>query len=174
MSTSELTTERLSLRPLGTDDLAWFLNLNRHPEIRRHLWDDREIEESAAVAIIAHSASGSVLSRDRLWVAQQGGEPVGTYGLWTFFAEPQPQLLYVTDPRFARRGFAKEASRTVVSHAFGRLTLPYLDAMADERNVPSIALTRALGFVPHGRREGKAGSQIVLRRWNERHARGHA
>ncbi|NNU15066.1 GNAT family N-acetyltransferase [Parvularcula sp. ZS-1/3] len=145
--TPELKTERLRLRPLTQDDQPWFGKLNRDPVVRRFLWDDDIISDEQAADIIAES---SRLFEDRQYglfrADDENGEPVGYYGLWFFFGEDLPQLLYVTDPERNKEGFAVEGARAIRDYAFGPLAFSHLDAACDAANEPSHQVARALGF----------------------------
>ena len=147
----DLETARLWLTPLSQGDLTWFLTLNRHPRVRRHLWDDQRLSRDMARRILADNHG---LFADRgygLWKACHDGDPIGYYGLWHFFGEAQAQLLYVTAPDQVRQGFAREAAAAVIDHAFTTLDYAYLDAAVDEGNDASCALALALGFRETGR-----------------------
>jgi len=50
----------------------------------------------------------------------------GFAGLWSFFGEDQPQLLYALAPNEIKKGYAAEASKAVINYAFNKLKFKYL------------------------------------------------
>lgn len=147
-----LHTHRLTLTPLGPSDLAWFLALNRQSEVKRHLWDGQSIAKATAAEILEENQALFAKHNYGLWKADLGARTVGYYGLWHFFGESQPQLLYVTDPEHARLGFARDAAEEVLAYAFSTLGYDYVDAAVDTGNQASCAVALALGFREQERR----------------------
>ena len=141
-----LRTARLTLTPLDPLDLAWFLALNREPAVKRHLWDDERLSRDTAKQVLTDNHRLFAEHGYGLWKARHDADPIGYYGLWHFFDEAQAQLLYVTDPKQTRRGYAREAAGAVIAYAFTTLDYAYLDAAIDAGNEASCALALALGF----------------------------
>ena len=73
-------------------------------------------------------------------------EAVGFVGLYGFFSEPQPQLLYALLPQYQQQGFATEASQRIVHYAFDELGYAYVEASCDEPNVASVRVMERLGM----------------------------
>lgn len=159
-----LTTKRLLLAPVTGDDLRWFLALNTLPAVRKFLWDDRQLSQAEARDILSKSQSHFEQDGFGLWKAKNGRTSVGYYGLWPFFSGPQPQLLYVTDPQFSGRGFAKEACEAVIGYAFSALKYPYVEAALDDGNTAAKALAKALGMALHDDREEAGKPTLFYRR----------
>ncbi len=143
-----LSTTRLALTPLTVLDSPWFWRLNTHPHTREHLWDGDVISTQQAADVLAQSAAFFRHQRFGLWKASHAEAAVGYYGLWFFFDEPQPQILYVTDPGHTRRGYAAEAVSAVARYAFETLDFAHLDAAVEAGNDASRALARSLGMQP--------------------------
>lgn len=141
-----LCTTRLTMEPLTAADHEWFWWVNTHPHTRAHLWDGDTISEDQAGDVLAQNAAFFGTQGFGLWKAFHDATPVGYYGLWFFFDEPQPQILYVTDPEHTRRGYAAEAAHAVADYAFGALAFGYLDAAIDAANAASQRVARALGM----------------------------
>ncbi|CAA9259209.1 MAG: hypothetical protein AVDCRST_MAG56-2438 [uncultured Cytophagales bacterium] len=95
-----------------------------------------------------------------LWLVYPKGqlEAVGLVGLYGFFSEPQPQLLYALLPPYQGQGFATEASRRIVQYAFDALGYAYLEASCDVPNVASVRVMERLGMgrLKEERTDGKA------------------
>jgi RimJ/RimL family protein N-acetyltransferase len=62
------------------------------------------------------------------------------------FSTPEVELFYKLGRDFWGQGYATEAGRAVIEHAFSTLRLPRLVSWADAGNERSIALLRRLGF----------------------------
>lgn len=143
----QLTTQRLILTPISKDDSDRFYNLNIKPEVRQYLWDDEVIPLSLSNDIIKTSIDHFKEENWGLWkIKTQNNLFIGYCGLWHFFEEAQPQLLYVIDPEFAKNGYAKEASQTVISYAFDKLKFDYITASMNEANLASIKVCESLGM----------------------------
>lgn len=157
----KLTTNRLNLTPISSTDSLWFHELNINPQVRKYLWDDEVISESLANDIINESIRLFNENQWGLWKIDSAKNQIGYAGLWNFFDEPQPQLLYVIDPKHTRNGYAKEASQSVIKHTFEKLKFNYLIASMDEANIASIKVCESLNM---SKKETKKidGSPIVF------------
>jgi ribosomal-protein-alanine N-acetyltransferase len=68
-------------------------------------------------------------------------------GLWEFFDEPRPQLLYALLPDYLGKGIAAEASREIIRYSFDTLGFNYLCASCDTPNEASHKVAERLGMV---------------------------
>ena len=183
---THLESPRLTLRRFRDADLVPLLAYRNDPEVARFQGWDLPFRRRDAVHFIRE---------------QQVVKP-GTPGRWFHFATALRGsnaligdcglIVDVHDPRqaeigfsFARawqgRGFASEAVRGVVDHAFSRLGLQRLVAVTEDENVRALALLDRLSF----RLEGRLVASVWARgRWrdeclfalleNEWSARNHA
>lgn len=71
---------------------------------------------------------------------------MGYAGLWYFFEEPQPQLIYALLEQFTRRGYAREAGTSIIQYAFEKLGFEYLTAATDEPHNASKKVMLSLGM----------------------------
>nr|WP_255518006.1 GNAT family N-acetyltransferase [Fulvivirga sp. M361] len=71
---------------------------------------------------------------------------MGYVGLWCFFDEDQPQLLYALLPEHTGNGYATEASQEVVQYAFKYLNFDYLIATMAKPNTGSVNVCKRLGM----------------------------
>jgi ribosomal-protein-alanine N-acetyltransferase len=88
-------------------------------------------------------------------------------GLWHFFDERQPQLLYALLPDFTGRGYAAEGARRIVEYAFAELGLDYLDASCDVPNAASQRTAERLGMKKY-KEEVKNGLPTLFYRLEKR------
>ena len=154
-----LTTERLVLQPLTESDAPLFHQINTDPFVRRFLWDDEVIPAVASRDIIFTSQRHFDDSNWGLWkvLDKAARHFLGYAGLWCFFDEPQPQLLYALRPQFTGRGYAQEAAAAVIGYAFNSLNFEDLVASMDAPNTASVRVCERLGMQKvEERRTGEA------------------
>ncbi|MEM9556550.1 MAG: GNAT family N-acetyltransferase [Acidobacteriota bacterium] len=150
------TTERLHLRRITPDDAPWALRLLNEPSFIANIADRgvRTVAEAAryleAGPIASYAKHGYGMYVVEL---QATGEPLGMCGLVRRKSLDQADLGYAFFPAHWGRGYAREAAAASVEIASG-LDLPYLLAIVNSDNEPSIRLLEALGF--------RAESQIRL------------
>jgi RimJ/RimL family protein N-acetyltransferase len=147
---SELDTARLKLRHWSPADLVPFAALNADPQVMEFMPGRLSREASDAAAALAQAR----IERDGfgLWAVQvHGGAPfIGYVGLQvpSFAAHFTPCV--EIGWRLARdawgHGYATEAARACLCHAFGTLTLPEVLAFTVPANVRSRAVMRRLGM----------------------------
>lgn len=154
MADGELVTERLILRPPVQDDLPWLLaEMNTLPVLRHlggKLRPDRAVAESLAEDIAAFCSGG----HQRWTVLLRGGETrVGRCGLSRVrspAAPPplrgQPEIGWSFAAPHWGKGYATEAARAVLAHAFGARGLPVIYSQTSNSNAASTRMMQRLGF----------------------------
>ena len=162
---TNLDTRRLTLTPLGAPDLDWFHTINTQPEVRRFLWDDQVISRDAAREMLSANEVQFAEHRYGLWKAERQDLKIGYYGLWHFFGEAQPQLVYVTDRLQTGKGIASEASAAVLAYAFDTLGFAHVDAATDTANAASRSVALSLGFEPNGERTVDGKPTLFFRKF---------
>lgn len=143
-----LESDRLVLTPFSSTEATLFKELNNDPFIRRFMWDDEIIDHQAAYSIIIKNDQHFADDKYGIWKIQVKGqqEVIGYAGLWYFFDESQPQLIYAILEKNTKKGYATEASRSVIEYAFNRLGFEYLVAATDEPHKESQKVARRLGM----------------------------
>lgn len=145
-----LSTARLILEPFIQDgDEKLIYNTFTNPYVRKFLWDDQMISEEVAKGIFEKNKKHFEDDFWGLWKIkiQHDGSFIGFVGLWYFFDEEQPQLLYGLLPDFKGYGYATEASLKVLHYAFEKLGFSYMVASCDKNNLPSHGVCLRLGMV---------------------------
>lgn len=141
-----LRTERLTLAPATAGDLDAILALWTDPDVRRYRWDDRVVSREKAAAVLDDVIA---ISEDGLglWIVRVEGEDAvaGCVGLRPTPA-PGVEPLVAFHPRYRGHGYATEALRALLDHAFGTLGFRWLSAIVDEPNEASARLVERLGF----------------------------
>ncbi|NJS16396.1 MAG: GNAT family N-acetyltransferase [Nostocaceae cyanobacterium CSU_2_110] len=63
-----------------------------------------------------------------LWFIQTKDEKeiIGFVGLWYFFDESQPQLVYALLPEATKKGYATEAANKILEYCFNQLGYQYV------------------------------------------------
>ncbi|MFZ6010635.1 MAG: GNAT family N-acetyltransferase [Bacteroidota bacterium] len=143
-----LETQRLILRPTTADDSDRLFEMFTDAHIRKYLFDDvilsrDQVEEFLNISIKSFQAHSY-----GLWmiIQRDSNIVVGFAGLWNFFEETQPQLLYALMPAYTRQGFASEASQAVIDYSFRKLGFDYLVASCDTPNISSHRVAEHIGM----------------------------
>jgi [ribosomal protein S5]-alanine N-acetyltransferase len=143
-----LQTERLTLKPFAESDLDVVERIFVNKFVRRYLFDDEIIERGQIEEFINISNQTFSKKKYGLWliVLNESQVIIGVTGLWHFFEEQQPQLLYALLPEYAGEGFATEAARKIVEYSFSELDFEHLDASCDAPNFDSQKVAQRLGM----------------------------
>jgi RimJ/RimL family protein N-acetyltransferase len=145
----EIQTERLIVRPFRPDDwrdLHAYLVL---PEV--YAFEPGEpIDEATARGMAEERSRGSAFLAVEL-----RDERTMVGHLWFDRIEPASmetwELGYIFNPRHQRRGYATEAVRAVVAHAFSSLRVHRVVANCNPDNVASWRVLEKAGFVQEAR-----------------------
>ncbi|MEM7370006.1 MAG: GNAT family N-acetyltransferase [Bacteroidota bacterium] len=148
MANFTLHSPRLHLPVVASSDAAFLHQCFTDPFVRKYLWDDTIIERSLTHDIIEQNAVQFDKERCGLWKVVHAMDRVtmGIVGLWYFFEEAQPQLIYALFERFCGQGFATEAAKRIVQYAFDELEFAYLDAACDAPHLNSQKVAERLGM----------------------------
>ncbi len=143
-----LTTTRLSLVPSGTEDQSIFQELNTDPFICKYMWDGRPIDMDTAKEVISANKKLFDDYGYGIWKVflRSNQELIGYTGLWYFFDEPQPQLIYALLESHTNQGLATEAAKAIIDHAFSNLGFDYLIAATDKPHTASQKVATRLGM----------------------------
>jgi RimJ/RimL family protein N-acetyltransferase len=169
MSILALESPRLRVRPLALSDLAACHALYQDiawndPALgdaenlaRRRAWLEWTVRNDEQLALLYQPPYG-----DRAVVDRTTGEFVGLVGLVPLLAPfgqlpslgaregarfmPQVGLFWAISPQYQRRGYATEAARALIHHAFSSLRLARIFAGTEFDNLASIAVMRKLGM----------------------------
>lgn len=145
----ELQTKRLRLVPCGLNHLTPIHLLWTNKQIKRFLFDDQTISVADARQFIESSERNFAASGWGIWLiylANNRQEPIGFVGLLDSENVFAPRLLYGLHPDYWEQGFATEAARAVLDHAFDRLGLPKVVSDVDESNIASVRILGKLGM----------------------------
>ena len=142
-----LHTQRLRLRPCQIDDLESLHQLWTEADIRRFLFDDRQISLEEARSFVEASMDSFTNYGYGIWLffEYDSEQMAGFAGLLHSQSQP-PSLIFGTKPQLWGRGYAQEAALSVLHYAFDVLRLGRVVADVDEPNAASIRVLEALGM----------------------------
>jgi RimJ/RimL family protein N-acetyltransferase len=146
MEAISIGSERLLLRPLRSSDEDDLLAYQSDPNVPRDVaYDVREALARAIAAPIRLLETGD--HANLAIVLRENGRVIGQSNLSILSkADRHGQLGYVINPSYARRGFASEATRTLLDFAFFNLNLHRVTARIDTRNAASAAVAAKIGM----------------------------
>lgn len=169
-----LETERLLLRPFRPADIDPYAEMCADSEVMEFL-----------------NATGSPISRADAWrqlamylghwelrgfgtwaVEERGtGAFVGRVGLHFPEGWPDRELGWTIARKFWGRGYASEAARAAIAHAFGTLGWTHLVSLIHPNNHRSARLAERLGYHVHGAAE-VVGLRLSVYRLEAVHGQG--
>ena len=153
----EIQTERLVVRPFRPDDGRDLFDYLSLPEVYAfEPGEPIDAEEAASVADARSrgSAFWAVELRDeRRMVGHLYFAPIEPAELRTY------ELGYIFNPRDQGRGYATEASKALVGHAFAEMDVHRVIANCNPANIASWRVLERIGFV----REGHLRRNIFFR-----------
>lgn len=148
-----ITTDRLIVRMVRVEDLADLLEVNGDGEVTHFLpyatWqtlaDARAWFERMRGLVETGTAVQLVIER------RTDAKVIGTALVFKYDeGSARAELGYVIGRAHWRQGYAGEALRALLAHAFEVLHLRRIEAEVNPDNLASNALLRALGFVHEG------------------------
>jgi len=144
-----LESARLRLRPYRDADIDRMFELYSDPFVMRYWsfppWTHRAQADSYLQRAIKEMGEGRVMP----WAiaAHDDDRLVGTTTLFALDAlQGRAEIGYSLDPKLQGQGYAHEALRLALVHAFDTLRMRRIEADVDPRNRPSIRLLERLGF----------------------------
>lgn len=150
---STLSTARLTLRPLRTEDASPLFAMYSDVEFMRY-WSFPVMKRyEQAVDYVARRMQGSVTQTEIFWAIDltATNETIGTCCLFNAdLVSKRAEIGFGLHRPFWGRGYMTEAARAAVDCAFDLLRLHRLEAEIDPRNTPSARVLERLGFVKEG------------------------
>ena len=174
-----LETERCAIRPFAMGDLEACDRLFRAvwgaPARREWLeWASRNDKELAELYQPPYGDRALTLKATGEIIGSVGFAPAfGPFGLLPGFGEdpgspsarrnvPEFGLFWMLAPEHRGRGYATEAGRALIAHAFGALDLRRIVATTEHENQASVAVMRRLGMrIERNPRTEPAWFQVV-------------
>lgn len=159
MGSTDLRTDRLTLRTVRDEDIDRILEYRNLPEVTRWLLNTQvdptsfraawhraaENPDDHSVAVVLNNVVIGTVSLTVTDGMGQPGMPLRT----------EAELGYIFDPSYSGHGYATEATTAMVTHAFDHLNIRRLTAGCYADNLPSVRLLEKLGMhrEQHGLRD---------------------
>lgn len=145
-----LTTDRLALRPFALDDVEAAFGFFCDREVMRFSLHGPHVSRKTTEDFIQTNINRQARLGFSIWavIESASGELIGMCGLAEFgHGVSGIELAYRLRRDRWGRGYATEAGRAAVDHAFGTLGLDRLIAAVERENTPSINVLEKCGFV---------------------------
>jgi RimJ/RimL family protein N-acetyltransferase len=161
MEVPSLTTERLTLRGWREDDLDTYGAITADPEVMRFMGGplDRADTWRQIAVFVGHWE----LRRHGLWVVERNGELIGGVGLLRPEGWPGLEVGWLLGREAWGHGYATEAARAAMEHAWRELGAQELISLIAPGNVPSRRVAERLGMRP-GEDCELRGTPVVIHR----------
>ncbi|MEM6824498.1 MAG: GNAT family N-acetyltransferase, partial [Pseudomonadota bacterium] len=139
MNSRRIRSERLLLRPFQHDDVADLFRVFSNPDAMRY-WGNVHASPADTARFIAMTL-GAPETQCCDFIIELDGAAVGKVGMWK-----APEIGFILHPDHHRKGYMREALKTVIPHLFQTYDLARLTADVDPDNRASLALLARLGF----------------------------
>ncbi len=155
MADGVIDTERLVLRPAAREDLEWILESINTPEMMRNLGGEVSSREAVGKSLDDDIDAFPKLEGHQRWTAllRGTGEWVGRIGLFHVRSEAAPDALrgqreigWMFAEAHQGRGYATEAARAVLDHAFDDRGMPIVYSQTSDSNAASTRMMHRLGL----------------------------
>lgn len=148
LSSLELETERLSLRPFKREDGVAMYALNDDPEVLKYTGDVQFENVAATEAFLASYNQYVEYAVGRLIVTlKETGEIVGWCGLKYHPEADEYDIGYRFYRKHWGKGYATESAKTVMDDGFARLGMKQVVGRARAENTASIRVFDKLGML---------------------------
>lgn len=149
-----LSSERLTLRPVASDDLADLGQINGDPQVTQFLpyatWQTEADGSAWLQRMEALTAAGT--AQQLAMVHRADAKVIGTLLLFRYDeGSARLEIGYVLGRAHWRQGLMREALEVVCAAAFSSLAIRRLEAEADPANIASNELLQRIGFTLEGR-----------------------
>jgi RimJ/RimL family protein N-acetyltransferase len=157
-----LETERLTLRMFREPDTDAYAEMMADPEVMRFLGGkpmSRMEAWRSMVMVIGHWH----LRGYGFWAVEEreSGELLGRVGCWRPEGWPGIEVGWTLRRAYWGRGYATEAARASLAHAFTALDQPHVISLIDPANVNSIRVAERLGEKVEGEWE-ILGTKVLI------------
>lgn len=156
-----LETERLSLRPIGPQDLDAF---TAYYATDRSAGTGGPLDAPAAWKAFAAELGHWQMHGFGMYsiVEKASGELIGRAGLWYPGGWPEPELGWALYDGGEGKGYATEAATAIRRHAATQLDLPHLISIIALGNTRSEAVATRLGAEPESNWTSPAGRKARI------------
>jgi RimJ/RimL family protein N-acetyltransferase len=148
MDVPTVTTERLTLRGWREDDLAPYAAMTADPEVMRFMGGP--VGEDDTWRQIALFTGHWELRGHGFWVVEREGTMIGRVGLWRPHGWPGLEVGWLLAREAWGHGYATEAARASVEHAWRSYDVERLISLIAPENHASARVAQRLGMETAG------------------------
>jgi len=145
----EISTPRLTLRRIVTDDAPEIFILRSDPVVMRYI--NKPPAQTLDDALNFVHLINDLLNKNEgiTWgMSLNGGKLIGTIGLWRLIKEHyRAEIGYAMLPGYFGKGFMNEAMVAVLEYGFHQLKLHSVEAHVNPENIASAKLLEKNNFV---------------------------
>lgn len=143
----KLTTERLSIRPFLARDKDDVYEIYSDERVCHYLLEDPWSEATKEAAFHKKLEASTLTEDSPLSLAVLLDEKViGDISVWYTGMKQTVEIGFVFNPKFSKKGYAKESVSAVIRELFTRYDMHRIQANLDARNTASAQLCRNLGM----------------------------
>ena len=145
----DLTTERLKLRRMRTEDCNEIFFLRSDERILRYIGIQKAETLDDARKYIEKIDNGINNNESIMWAIclKNTDKLVGTICLWNLSTDKtKAEIGYMLHPDFQGRGLMQEAVAMVIDYGFKIMRLSCIDADVDPNNLRSVKVSERSGF----------------------------
>ena len=142
-----LETQRLKLRMLRESDFEAYAEMCADSEVMRYIGDGQPLTRPMAWRNMAMMVGHWSLRGYGLWAVEEGdsGALVGRIGFWNPEGWPDFELGWMLRRSAWGRGYATEAARGALDHAFTQMGRTHVISLIHPDNAASIRVAERLG-----------------------------
>jgi RimJ/RimL family protein N-acetyltransferase len=154
-----LVSERLRLRGIRGSDFEDYAAIYADPEVVRLIGTGETWDRGRSWRHMAFALGHWQLEGTGIWVAEETatGDFVGVIGFWAPATWPGFELTYHLARRVWGQGYATEAAKTALAHAFIAWQRDHVISLINPKNLPSIRVAERIGERLESRIEPSGG-----------------
>ena len=163
MQIPRLETQHLILRAFCEADLNAYAEMCADPEVMRYIGNGQPLSRSESWRNIAMMLGHWQLRGYGMWAVEEhsSGVMIGRIGCWQPEGWPGFEIGWTLRRAYWGRGFATEAARAAMNHAFGELKQSHVISLTRPENAASRRVAEKLGEKLEGTTEIFGGEAVV-------------
>jgi ribosomal-protein-alanine N-acetyltransferase len=147
----ELTTERLLLRAITSDDSSQVFRLRSEDATLKYIERAPLSSIEEANTLVNRMIQDRAMNDGITWALVLKNAPntmIGSIGFWRLIKEHyRAEIGYMLLPEYWRNGYMKEALKAVIDYGFKEMKLHSIEANVNPNNEASITLLKSQGFI---------------------------
>ncbi len=144
-----LATERLILRPWKPLDFPLICRLAKNPQVMRYVNQGKSWSNKRILSFIHKQQKSFREVGYCRWVVEDQNKNnfVGFCGIGVFEPVGFLEIGWGIEEKLWGKGFATEAARCALEHAFKEIRIPHLKSVVHPENKASLTVIRKIGFL---------------------------